>query len=471
MKLIYPSLLMVLLTVSCVPAEGSSLDNSGSVSSSDASSVSSVSELTSSELALLPAKQALYTEQEKSFNFFWETTTTSPTARGFGLSRDRWPGNPTIASIASVGFALASIPSGVNQGFITREQGEARVLGTLQSLKNMTRIQGFYYHWVNMATGAREWNSEISIIDTGLMLAGAIVAAEYFGGEIATLVEEIFLGVNWNWYVNPSSRMFYMSYRPEEGHRGAWDHFAEQKLLYVLAAGNPNFTYGDQLYKTILNSSLNNNNYVRGYTSTKTGEVVPPFIYSYDGSLFQHQFSHAFIDFRNIRDERGTNWFENATRATRANYLYTQDFSHRYKTYSEVSWGISAGDGPNEYKAYGAQPAKNSTHNGTIVPYAAVASINYLEYESLMATLNYSSIPQLQTTYGFADAYNLGPVDPNFNPTIAALTPWYDPHVLGIDKGISVLMIENYRSELIWDMFMQNEFVQTGLTELGFQTV
>jgi hypothetical protein len=90
MKLIYPSLLMVLLTVSCVPAEGSSLNNSGSVSSSAASSVSSVSELTSSELALLPAKQALYTEQEKSFNFFWETTTTSPTARGFGLSRDRW---------------------------------------------------------------------------------------------------------------------------------------------------------------------------------------------------------------------------------------------------------------------------------------------------------------------------------------------------------------------------------------------
>ncbi|MGA0875618.1 MAG: glucoamylase family protein [Bacilli bacterium] len=451
MKKIYPFVLLTLLVVSCTPT----------TSSSESSS------LTSSELALLPAKKALFTEQEKSFRFFWETTTTS--GNGFGLSRDRWPGNPTIASIASVGFALASMPLGVENGWITRAEGEARVLGTLNTLKNMTRIEGFFYHWVNMATGAREWNSEISIIDTGLMLAGAIVAAEYFGGDIAALVEELYLDVNWDWYVNPSRKMFYMSYKPGVGHSGAWDHFAEQMILYVLAAGNPRFTYGAQLYQNLRTISTLNNNYVRGYTSIKTKEVVQPFIYSYDGSLFQHQFSHAFIDFRGIVDDQGIDWFENARRATRANYLFTQDFAHRYKTYSEISWGISAGDGPNEYRAYGAQPAKNNAHNGTIVPYAAVASINYWEYESLMATQNYGSISQLQTTYGFADAYNLGPVDPSYNQTIANLTPWYDPHVLGIDKGITALMIENYRSELIWDMFMANDFVQTGLATLGFE--
>ena len=451
MKKIYPFVLLTLLVVSCTPT----------TSSSESSS------LTSSELALLPAKKALFTEQEKSFRFFWETTTTS--GNGFGLSRDRWPGNPTIASIASVGFALASMPLGVENGWITRAEGEARVLGTLNTLKNMTRIEGFFYHWVNMATGAREWNSEISIIDTGLMLAGAIVAAEYFGGDIAALVEELYLDVNWDWYVNPSQKMFYMSYKPGVGHSGAWDHFAEQMILYVLAAGNPRFTYGAQLYQNLRTISTLNNNYVRGYTSIKTKEVVQPFIYSYDGSLFQHQFSHAFIDFRGIVDDQGIDWFENARRATRANYLFTQDFAHRYKTYSEISWGISAGDGPNEYRAYGAQPAKNNAHNGTIVPYAAVASINYWEYESLMATQNYGSISQLQTTYGFADAYNLGPVDPSYNQTIANLTPWYDPHVLGIDKGITALMIENYRSELIWDMFMANDFVQTGLATLGFE--
>jgi hypothetical protein len=199
--------------------------------------------------------------------------------------------------------------------------------------------------------------------------------------------------------------------------------------------------------------------------------VVQPFIYSYDGSLFQHQFSHACIDFRNIVDEAEINWFENARRATRANYLYTQDFSHRYKTYHEASWGLSAGDGPGEYRAYGAQPAKNNAHNGTIVPYAATASINYWELESLAAVKNYASIPQLQTTYGFSDAYNLGPVDDAYNPTIANLTPWYDPDVLGIDKGITYLMIENYRTRIIWDMFMQNEYVQDGLSVLEFTTI
>lgn len=452
MKIIGWSLSVVALVSACT------------TTSSTLSSEPSVS-LTSSELALLPAKEALYTEQEKSFNFFWETTTSSPTSAGFGLSRDRWPGNPAIASIASVGFALAAIPSGVEQGYITHQQGYERVLGTLNTLQRMTRVNGFYYHWVNMQTGAREWNSEVSIIDTGLMLAGAIVAAEYFGEEIADLVEDIYLEVDWDWYVNPTMLMFYMGYKPETGFFGGWDHFAEQMILYVLAAGNPSYTYKDSLYKRL---KFLSGNFKRSYTSTSTGEVVPEFIYTYDGSLFQHQFSHAFIDFQKVLDYQGTDWFENARRATRANYLYTLDHADRYKTYSEVSWGISAGDGPNEYRAYGAQPAKNNTHNGTIVPYAAVASINYLEYESLMATQHYASIPQLQTRYGFSDAYNLGPVEASYNPTIAALTPWYDPDVLGIDKGITLLMIENYRSALIWDLFMQNTFVQQGLSNLGF---
>jgi hypothetical protein len=443
---------LILLTVitSCTSQSSTSLSSSSSIP-------------TSEEMLLIEARQALYIEQEKSFDFFWETTTTS--GPGFGLSRDRWPGNPSIASIASVGFALASIPSGVEHGWITFDQGYQRVLGTLTMLKTMTRVQGFYYHWVNMATGQREWNSEVSIIDTGLMLAGALVAAEFFGGEVATLADEIYLGVNWDWYVNPTTLMFYMGYKPETGFFGAWDHFAEQLILYVLAAGHPQYTYGDRLYKRLKSQVWS---YRGTYESTSTGEVVPSFIFTYDGSLFQHQFSHAFIDFRKVLDYQGTDWFENAVRATRANYLYTQDFSDRYKTYSPVSWGISAGDGPNEYRAYGSQPAIRNSHNGTIVPYAAVASVNYLEEESLLATAHYASIPQLQTTYGFADAYNLGPVQASYNPTIANLTPWYDPHVLGIDKGITVLMIENYRTELVWDQFMANARVQTGLTQLGF---
>lgn len=434
------------------------------VSCGGSSSQSSSSELTSSEQAYQAARAVLFDEAEDDFNFFWNTSTTTE-GPAYGLSRDRYPGNPSIASIASVGFALASIPGGVEAGYITEQEGYDRVLGTLQTLLELPRYHGFFFHWLNMVTAAREWNSEVSIIDTGLMLAGAIVAAEYFGGEIATLVEELYLDVDWDWYVNPSLKMFYMGYSPESGHFGSWDHFAEQMILYVLAAGNPNYTYGNQLYRRLKFLAPN---MTRGYTSSSTGEVVQPLIYSYDGSLFQHQFSHAFIDFRNLRDYQGTDWFENARRATRANYLYTLDNATKYLTYSENSWGISAGDGPNEYRAYGAQPATNNTHNGTITPYAAIASINYWETESLTAAVHYASIPQLQTAYGFADSYNLGPVNDTYNPTIAALTPWYDSHVLGIDKGISFLMIENYRSGLIWEMFMNNSYVQAGLDALGF---
>ncbi len=414
-------------------------------------------------------KAILYEEEEKAFNFFWETSNSNPTSAGYGLSRDRYPGNPVIASVASVGFALASIPAGVENGWITHEEGYERAEGTLETLSNLTRKEGFYYHFLNMSTGQREWNSEVSIIDTGLMLAGAIVVAEYFGDRVATLVDAIYDGVNWQWYINQTANMFYMGYTPENGFGGAWNHMAEQMILYVLAAGSDTHATDDTLYKTVKNNVRAA--YVGSYTSSTTDETVGPYYYSYDGSLFQHQFSHAFIDFREIVDYQGTNWFENARMAARANYLYTIDNADKYHTYHETSWGISASDGPNEYRAYGAELAKSNAHNGTIAPYGAVASINYLEEEALLALENFYSLENLTGEYGLYDAYNLGPVVSTYNPTIASLTPWYDTDYIGIDKGITLLMIENYRSELIWTYFMQNDNVKQGLINLGFLNV
>ncbi|MCD4826481.1 MAG: hypothetical protein K8Q99_01715 [Acholeplasmataceae bacterium] len=414
-------------------------------------------------------KEILYNEAELAFNFFWEQTNHQEGSPGYGLSRDRYPGNATIASVASVGFSLASIPAGVENGWITEAEGQERAQKTLENLLTLERTNGFYYHFLNMSTGLRAWNSEVSIIDTGLMIAGALVVAEYFGGTVKDLANTIYDGVDWTWYVNDSNNMFYMGYKPEDGFGGAWDHISEQMILYVLAAGSDTYPTDDSLYKTV--KSRVKVNYYGTYESTTTGEIVGPYYYTHDGSLFQHQFSHAFIDFRDIIDYQGTDWFTNATMATRANYLYTQDYADRYVTYSETSWGISASDGPNEYRAYGAQTAKSNSHNGTIAPYAAVASVNYLEYESLMAVQNFYDDSRLIGEYGLKDAYNLGPVDSFYNPTIAAITPWYDSDYLGIDKGISLLMIENYRSELIWTYFMQNENVRQGLINLGFLNV
>jgi len=433
------------------------------------SSESSVSSEVSSEVIdpLANAKAILNQEEERAFLYFWNTSNTNPTSPGYGLSRDRYSGNATIASIASVGFSLGAIPIGVENGWITHEEGEARVLGTLNTLQSLTRTHGFFFHFINLYTGLRQWNSEVSIIDTGLMLAGAIVAGQYFGGEVMTKVNEIYDAVEWNWYVNVTTNEFYMGYSPETGFGGSWSHMAEQMILYVLAAGSDTHPTTDALYKKIKRTI--NQSYKGTYTSSSLpGESVEEFYYSYDGSLFQHQFSHAFIDFRNIRDFEGTDWFENATRATKANYLYTQDYAHRYNTYGPDSWGLSACDGPTEYRAYGAQPAKGNSQNGTIALYASVASVNYLEEEALTAVEHYYGISQLWGTYGFKDAYNLGPVDDAYNPTIAAVTPWYDSDYVGIDKGVSVLMIENYRSNLIWEQFMANENIITGLNTLGF---
>ena len=400
-------------------------------------------------------------EHRLSFNYLWEAANTNKESNGYGLVRDRYPGNPSLSSVAAVGFALAAIPAAVENGWISYEEGFERVDGTLDTLLKLERTEGFYYHFVNISTGLRSPGSEVSIIDTGLMLAGAIVAGEYFEGEVLDKVNEIYDDINWNFYINPNTNMFYMGYSPEHGFSGAWDHVSEQLILYVLAAGSKTYPTDRSMYYKM--KDISNRSYT--YHNQETDES---FIYTYNGSLFQYQFSHAFVDFRNMVDLDLTNWFENSILATKAHYNYVIEESHKYKTYSENSWGLSAGDGPTGYLAFGGGPAKNNVHNGTITPYAALASINYLEKEAVNAANHYKEIEELWGEYGFKDSYNLGPNDDSYNPIIASVTPWYASDYIGIDKGITFLMIENYFSKIIWNNFMKNENVINGLEVLGF---
>ncbi len=440
-------ILMILSLVACNNNGGSSIDDP----------------LTRTE------KEILALEKRRSFDFFWETANTNINDNGYGLIPDRYPTNPSISSIASVGYGLAAYVVGADEGWVTFEEAFDRTNRTLDTLLSLERTNGFYYHFLNTRTGAREWNSEISIIDTGILMMGAIAAAEYFEGDVAIKVNEIYRDVNWGWYLNPTTNMFYMGYRPESGFVGAWDHISEQLMLYVLASGSPTYSIPRGPYNTMMN--VMRTSYVGTYTSTSNPElsVTTPFYYTFDGSLFQHQFSHAFIDFKNYTDDFGTNWFENARLATLANYAYTQDFAHIYKSYGPNSWGISAGDGPGEYHAYGARPAKNNRHNGTIAPYASIASINYVPKLAARAALHYyQNIDGLFGTYGFKDAFNLGLHDETMNPTLASRTPWVATDVIGIDKGITLVMLANYDNNIIWDLVMQNDQVRAGMTILGF---
>ncbi len=411
-------------------------------------------------------------EIEKSINYFWETTNHVETSKGYGLARDRYPGNTEIASIAAVGFALSSYVIGAEYKYLDYDEAKERVDKTLDTLLKLETVNGFYYHFVNIYNGNREWNSEVSIIDTGILLMGAISAGEYFGEDILNKVNQIYNRVNWPWYLNKTSNLFYMGYKPETGFSGAWDHISEQLMLYVLASGANLYSVPKNVYDTVMN--IEKQNYKGTYTSSSDNNlsVTTPFYYSYNGSLFQHQFSHGFLDFRNINDPNEINWFLNATLATKANYAFSMDFQEHFKSYSKYSWGISASDGPLGYNAFGAKPAKNNLHNGTVAPYASLASINYVPKLSGKTALNmYKEIEGIWGDYGFKDAYNLGIFDETNMPNLAATTPWVASDYIGIDKGISLIMMANYKTNLIWDLVMQNDNIKSGLTILEFSKI
>ena len=385
-------------------------------------------------------------EMRGAFDFFWEQANRDLASPGYGLIRDRFPGSPGIASIASVGFALSAYPIGVQKGYITYEQARERTDKTLDTLLGMERTEGFFYHFVDMQTGKRAWNSEISSIDTAILIMGVLTAGEYFGGDVQTKADQLYRDVNWNWFADDSRDMFYMAYRPEKGFEGHWDFYAEQLILYVLAAGSPTHPTDDRLYY----------GFTRHLATYGEGE---PFIHSWFGSLFTYQFSHAWLDFRNTTDREGVNWFENSVRAARAHYDFAVRMDEKYTTLGPSAWGLSACDGPNGYNGlYGAPPSgyDNRAHSvdDTVPPYAAIASILFLPDESAQAMLNYYSIEPLKGQYGFQDAYNL-------------TKNWYAADVIGIDKGISLLMLANYQNDLVYAITMKNEHLRNGLERIG----
>lgn len=411
-------------------------------------------------------------ELELGFKFFWETANTDLESKGYGLIPDRFntltDAGGAMASMASVGYGLSAIPIGIEYGWITKEEGQERALNTLKTLWNMNNTHGFYYHFVNKKTANRyDANVEISVIDTAICVNGALTVGQYFGGEILKLAHDIYKRVEWDWYYSPTANKFYMGYKPETGFSGHWDEYAEQLMVYVLAAGSPTHKVGKQAYNFMkLNSKK----------ADKTSDYGS-FYMTWTGSLFVYQFSHAWIDFRNIVDEQGVDWFTNSVNASKAAIAYAVSRSDDYKTYSEVSWGATACDGPNGYCGpYGFGPNSGATKDrvvdGTIPPCGAIGSIVFTPEESIAAMKNYRSYELLWSKYGFVDAYNLGEQEGYDDPNIKiGKTGWYATDIIGIDKGISVLMIENYISDFIWNMYMDNKYVQAGLDELGFSEV
>lgn len=389
-------------------------------------------------------------ELKGSFNFFIKEANLNKNSKGYGLIRDKNILETNIASIASVGYGLAALVIGVEHKWISYKYAYNRANRTLDTfIENMEDTNGFYYHFIDINTTQRAWNSEVSIIDTGIFICGALLVGEYFGSEVKEKAERIYKNINWQWYTDKENNQFYMGYSKEKGFCGHWDMYAEQLMLYILGAGSPTFPIDSSMYYDL---EMKKADY----------KEIKDIIYTYCGTLFTYQYSHAWIDFRNLDDKNGINWFENSIKATKANRQYCIDNSNKFKTFGENSWGLTACLGPNGYSGgFGAMPALSmleKENDGTISPSGAAGSIVFTPELSKKALENYyNNFPKLWGKYGFKDAYNLD-----------TSREWYAKECIGIDKGISMVMIENYLSGLIWKYFMKNKYVIEGLKKLEF---
>ena len=391
-------------------------------------------------------------EEEACFNFFWETQVTDESLYSYGLIPDRYPSNG-MASIASVGFGLAGIPIGIQNGWITYDEGEERVIKTLRSMDELKTLHGFYYHFYSMVSGKPSNGSEVSDIDTALFIAGALMAGEYFQGEAKELAEKIYAEIEWPWFIDKSNNQFYMSYDPynQKFQDGHWDFYGEQLVMYFLAAGSPTHPIEKKVYDSF-----------KRHLGIYGGQA---FYHSWFGSIFTYQFSHAFVDFRNMVDGNNTDWYQNSVKATIAARQYCIDNKEGFLAFHEDSWGLTACDTPNGYKGkLGNAPSgySNDAHenDGTVALAGSVGSFPFLPKEVESSIAYYYTVldGKLVGKYGLYDAYNLE------NNKV-----WVANDVIGIDKGISLLMIENYRSEIVWKYFMQNEYIQNAITVLGFK--
>jgi hypothetical protein len=424
--------------------------------------------------------------QERTFRFFWDTANPEN-----GLIPDRYP-TPSYSSIAAVGFGLTTYPVGVERGYITRAQARQRVLVTLRFFakapqgsdpRGTTGYRGFFYHFLDMKSGVRFEDSELSTVDTALLVAGALFCQSYFNGadpeetEIRSRVDEIYRRVDWQW-AQPKGPAISLGWSPEEGFlKYDWRGYNEAMLVYLLALGSPTFPVGVNAWAE--------------WTSTYDKQWATLFGQEFLSfpALFGHQYTQVWADLRDIQDpymkRRGLDYFENSRRAVYAQQAYAIANPRGCQDYGATVWGITASDGPADIevedgggrRAFRSYTARGIDLTGkhddcTLAPTAVIASIPFAPELVIPATLEMHRRygQHIYSKYGFLDA---------FNRTFAFDVPlrhgrrvadfgWVDGDYLGIDQGVILAMMENYRSALIWRTMRRNSYLRRGLEQAGF---
>jgi hypothetical protein len=381
----------------------------------------------------------------RAFDFFLHETDPH-----IGLTKDRARLNGgdtyTVASIAATGYALTALPIGVENGWISREGAKQRALVTLRFLHGrMPNVHGWFYHFVDMRTGERVWNCELSSIDTTLLMAGVVAVGQYWPGtEVSRLADALQTRVDWTWMrtdggAKPQELTVCMGWKPEDGFLNSrWSHYCEHILLYVLGIGAPRNPLPVESWSAWSRRIETNEGY----------DVIFP------QGIFIHQMSHGYLDMRGRRDRLGFDYWQNSVNAHLAQAAFCARHADRFAGYRGGIWGLNASDTPD---GYGVREPKDDRHDGTLCPTGAVAGL------PIVPELAAHSVQEMHRRYGdhiwgrygFANAFN---ADRN----------WWGPDVIGIDLGMALVAYEDARTGFVWRLMARSPIIRRGMRRAGF---
>jgi hypothetical protein len=379
------------------------------------------------------------------------------------------------ASIAVVGFALSCYPIAVERGWMLRAEAAARTLRVLRFFADSPQSEapdasghrGFYYHFLDMHSGRRVWNCELSIVDTALLCAGMLLAGGYFAGDgvevdIRAHAEALYRRIDWAW-ARDGEGAIAQGWKPECGFLNyGWQGYNEGTIVYLLGMGSPSFPLPVTSFAA--------------WTSTYQWENLLDVDVLYSGPLFTHLFAHAWIDYRGIRDafmrEKRCDYFENTRRTIAVHREYGARNPHDFVAYDRDLWGITAGDGPSrqemrgdlqDCRVYGymARGAPYGPDDGTLAPWAMLATAPFGATEALRGTRRLlEQYPQVCPQDRFVSGCN---------PTcVQASEIWLSDGWYGLDQGLLVMMLENLRSGLPWRLMRESRYLRAGLLAAGF---
>ena len=382
------------------------------------------------------------------------------------------------SSIAVVGFALSAYPVAVERGWMARADATLRTRAVLRfffasdqsGAPNATGWKGFYYHFLDMSSGRRVWQSELSLIDTALLMAGILVARAYFNAddsgevEVRALADALYRRVDWRW-AQPDGNAVSHGWKPECGFLNyGWEGYSEALILYALGLGSPTHPLTVESYAD--------------WTRTYQWESLLGQELLYAGPLFIHQFSHAWIDFRGIRDrfmrEKRSDYAENSRRATYIQREYAQRNPRGFAGYDENCWGLSAYDGPIEVQrdmphetqcvfGYAARGVPYGPDDGTLSAPAMLASLPFAP-DIVLGTLR-------NVVARYPEIVSADRLSSSFNPSLtdASGRAWVSTGHYGLDQGIVLMMIENHRTQLLWRLMRGSQYIRRGLRRAGFR--